>query len=54
MSKEIPSFENLEQKVATDTLNKALKDLHGEINEEIERNKEAFSDEIKQTLYRKS
>ena len=51
MSKEIPNFEDLEQKVATDTLNKALNDLHGEINEEIERNKEAFSDEIKQTLY---
>ena len=50
MSKEIPNFENLEQQVATDILNKALKDLHGEITKEIDRNKSSFSDEIKKTL----
>ncbi len=31
---------------------KSLDASHWAINEEIERNKEAFSDEIKQTLYR--
>jgi hypothetical protein len=49
-SKPTPSFEDLEKRLAKDTLEKALKALHGEINEEIERNKETFSDEIKQTL----
>lgn len=50
MSTKDPSFEDLEKKIATDTLKKALKDLHGEINQEIERNKATFSNEIKQTL----
>lgn len=49
-SKPTPSFEDLEKQLAKDALEKALKDLHGEINKEIERNKGTFSNEIKQTL----
>ena len=44
------SFQDLEKQLAKDTLEKALKNLHGEINKEIERNKATFSHEIKQTL----
>ncbi len=50
MSTNDSSFEDLEKKLAKDILTKALKDLHGEINQEIERNKTTFSNEIKQTL----
>lgn len=50
MSTNGSSFEDLEKKLAKDTLTKALKDLHEEINKEIERNKATFSNEIKQTL----
>ncbi len=50
MSTNGSSFEDLEKKLAKDTLEKALKELHGEINKEIERNKATFSNEIKQTL----
>ena len=49
-SKLTHSFQDLEKQLAKDTLEKALKNLHGEINKEIERNKETFSHEIKQTL----
>jgi hypothetical protein len=50
MSTDDSSFEHLEKKLAKDILTKALKDLHGEIHQEIERNKATFSNEIKQTL----
>ena len=49
-SKPTHSFEDLEKQLAKDTLEKALKDLHGEINKDIEKNKATFSHEIKQTL----
>ena len=49
MSKD-DSFEALEKQLAKDALEKALKDLHGEINKEIEKNKRAFSEEIQKTL----
>lgn len=51
MSKDKSSFEDLEKQLAKDTLEQALKALHEEINKDIERNKETFSNEIKQTLY---
>ncbi|MBX9696522.1 MAG: hypothetical protein K2X53_00380 [Alphaproteobacteria bacterium] len=44
------SFEALEKQLARDALEKALKDLHGEINKEIDKNKRNFSDEIKRSL----
>ncbi len=44
------SFDDLEKQLSRDALEKALKDLHGEIIREIERNKNAFSEEIKKTL----
>lgn len=50
MSKDDSSFEALEKQLAKDALEKALKDLYGEINKEIEKNKRTFSEEIKQTL----
>ncbi|OJW49961.1 MAG: hypothetical protein BGO67_11475 [Alphaproteobacteria bacterium 41-28] len=50
MSKDKSSFEDLEKQLAVDTLEKALKELHQEINGEIENNKKAFSEEISKTL----
>lgn len=44
------NFDTLEKQLAKDALEKALKDLHGEITREIERNKMSFSDEIKKSL----
>lgn len=44
------NYEALEKQMAKDALEKALKDLHGEIIKEIEKNKKAFSEEIKKTL----
>ncbi len=44
------SFEALEKQLAKDALEKALKDLHGKITQEIERNKKDFSQEIQKTL----
>ncbi len=44
------SFEDLEKQLAKDALEVALKKLHGEIIEDIESNKEAFSLEIQKTL----
>lgn len=44
------SFEDLEKQLAKDSLEKALKDLHGEITKDIDKNKATFSKEIKQTL----
>jgi uncharacterized protein YdiU (UPF0061 family) len=49
MSKD-DSFEALEKQLAKDALEKALKDLHGEIHKEIERNRKDFSAEIQKTL----
>lgn len=49
-SKLTSSFEDLEKQLAKDALEKALKNLHGEITREIERNKATFSNEVKQTL----
>jgi hypothetical protein len=49
-SKPTPSFEDLEKQLAKDALEVALKKLHGEIIEDIESNKEAFSQEIQKTL----
>lgn len=45
-----PSFADLEQQMAKDTLEITLKKLHGEINEEIKRNKNDFSEHINKTL----
>ncbi|HAZ15499.1 MAG TPA: hypothetical protein DCY54_02525 [Parachlamydiales bacterium] len=45
-----PHFEDLEKQLAKDALEKALKDLHGEITKDIDKNKAVFSNEIKQTL----
>lgn len=50
MPKNSSSFEDLEKQLAKDTLEQALKDLHEEINKDIEKNKTTFSHEIKQTL----
>lgn len=44
------SFADLEKQLARDSLEKALKDLHDEINKEIEQNKKAFSGDIQKTL----
>ena len=49
-SKHTPSFADLEKQLAKDTLTTALKALHGEITSEIDKNKTAFSSEIKLTL----
>lgn len=43
-------FEDLEKQLAKDALEKALKDLHGEITKDIEKNKATFSKEIQKTL----
>jgi hypothetical protein len=50
MSKNDSSFQDLEKQLAKDALEEALKDLHGEITKDIEKNKAGFSKEIKQTL----
>lgn len=50
MSKNHSNFQDLEKQLAKDTLEKALKDLHGEIIKDIDKNKAAFSQEIKKTL----
>ena len=50
MSKNHSSFQDLEKQLAKDALEKALMDLHGEITKDIDKNKAAFSKEIKQTL----
>lgn len=44
------SFRDLEKQLAKDALEKALKDLHGEIAKDIEKNKATFSQEIQKTL----
>ncbi|OJW55184.1 MAG: hypothetical protein BGO67_05275 [Alphaproteobacteria bacterium 41-28] len=44
------NFEVLEKQLAADALEKALKELHQEINGEIENNKKAFATEISKTL----
>ena len=44
------NFDALEKQLAKDALEKALKELHGEITSEIERNKSNFSLEIKKSL----
>lgn len=44
------NFEKLEKQMAKDALDKALKNLHEEVIREIDRNKKAFSEEIKKTL----
>ena len=44
------SFDDLEKQLARDSLEQALKDLHGVINKEIENNKASFSQEIQKTL----
>jgi len=44
------NFDALEKQLAKDALEKALKDLHGEITREIEKNKSSFSLEIKKSL----
>ena len=49
MSKD-DSFEALEKQLSKDALEKTLKDLHGEIHKEIERNRKDFSAEIQKTL----
>ena len=50
MAKDDSDFEALEKQLAKDALEKALKDLYGEIIKEIENNKKDFSAEIKTTL----
>ena len=50
MSETKSSFDDLEKQLAKDALEKALKNLHGEISSEIERNKNGFSEEIRKTL----
>ena len=44
------NFENLEKQLAKDALEKALRDLHGEIIKDIDKNKSTFSQEIQKTL----
>lgn len=44
------NFDALEKQLAKDALERALKDLHGEITRDIERNKQSFSNEIKKSL----
>jgi F0F1-type ATP synthase membrane subunit b/b' len=43
-------FEDLEKQLAKDALEEALKELHGEITKDIEKNKATFSKEIQKTL----
>lgn len=50
MSKDHSSFEDLEKQLAKDALEKALKDVHGEIIKDIDKNKATFSKEIQKTL----
>ncbi|MBY0273599.1 MAG: hypothetical protein K2X02_09410 [Alphaproteobacteria bacterium] len=50
MSIEQSNFEDLEKQLAKDALEKMLKDLHGEITKDIEKNKATFSKEIQKTL----
>lgn len=50
MSKGNSNFEDLEKQLAKDALEQALKDLHGEIIKDIDKNKATFSKEIQKTL----
>ncbi len=50
MPKDHSSFQDLEKQLAKDALEKALKDIHGEITKDIEKNKNTFSKEIQKTL----
>ncbi|OJW50258.1 MAG: hypothetical protein BGO67_02725 [Alphaproteobacteria bacterium 41-28] len=50
MSTDESNFETLEKQLAKDALEKALKDLHDEINNEISKNKKDFTEEISKTL----
>lgn len=50
MPKDNSSFEDLEKQLAKDALEAAIKDLHGEITKDIEKNKATFSKEIQKTL----
>ncbi|MCI5058134.1 MAG: hypothetical protein MRY83_18625 [Flavobacteriales bacterium] len=50
MPKDNSSFQDLEKQLANDALEEALKDLHGEITKDIEKNKNTFSKEIQKTL----
>lgn len=50
MAQTSSNFDALEKQLAKDALEKALKDLHGEILRDINRNKQSFSDEIKKSL----
>jgi phosphoenolpyruvate-protein kinase (PTS system EI component) len=50
MPKDNSSFQDLEKQLAKDSLKKALKDLHGEITKDVEKNKATFSQEIQKTL----
>ncbi len=45
-----PSFADLENQMAKDTLEKALKALHAEVIKDIQKNKNDFSAEIKKTM----
>jgi hypothetical protein len=44
------NFSSLEKQLAKDSLEEALKNVHGEIVRDIERNKHTFSQEIQKTL----
>jgi uncharacterized membrane protein YheB (UPF0754 family) len=50
MPKDNSNFQDLEKQLAKDALEKALKDLHGEITKDIDKNKDSFSKEIQKTL----
>lgn len=50
MAKDDSDFEALEKQLAKDALEKALKDLYGEITKEIDNNKRDFSAEIRNIL----
>ncbi len=50
MPKDNSSFQDLEKQLAKDALEEALKNLHGEITKDIEKNKNTFSKEIQKTL----
>ncbi len=43
-------FDDLEKQLARDALEKALEKLHGEINREIQKNKNDFLNEINKTM----
>ena len=49
MPQSASNFDALEKQLAKDALGKALKELHGEITREIERNKSSFALEIKKS-----